>query len=511
MTFLPIVERELRVTARRKSTYYLRFAAGLAAAIIGGMAFLFTMLAAQVGAGMFAGLSGGFVFSALSYYLFGICLLAGVFLAGDSLSEERREGTLGLLFLTDLKGYDVVLGKLLAVSLNAFYGLLAVFPVLGLSLVVGGVEGAEFWRMCLALLNALWVSTAIALWASSRCESGYRSMLLAGLLLILLAGLLPALPPIWTGSALAYWAASISPTEPFHYAQAANFWHHNGEFWNSLVVSHLAGWVFVALASWRLARFVEANPALSQANAWQRFLAGGAGFGKKRRRAPLLEINPVLWLMEDSPRLRWILWSLCGVGSILMISCIAMSGGAGVMFLSNCATPVFFLLKVLFAIQACRFFSETRRNGTLDLLRITPLPSPIIIDGLWLSLRRMFLWPVVVLASVELVCMSFFWVRPPQASLTAGFVLVFTLLFGVPLQLLKAAGDFLAIGWFGMWLALTAKKPQAATGLTILFVIVLPAVAICVPTIVIDLVLILVFRGKLRREFELIRRWNYEF
>ena len=27
----------------------------------------------------------------------------------DSLSAEKREGTLGLLFLTDLRGYDVVL------------------------------------------------------------------------------------------------------------------------------------------------------------------------------------------------------------------------------------------------------------------------------------------------------------------------------------------------------------------------------------------------------------------
>jgi len=364
--------------------------------------------------------------------------------------------------------------------------------------------------MCLALLNALWVSTTIALWASSRSESGYRSMLLAGLLLILLAWLVPALTQIWPGTGWAFWAARLSPTEPFHYAQAANFWHHSDEFWSSLVVSHLAGWVFVGLASWRLARFVEAAPVSSNANAWQRFLAGGAGLGKKQRRSPLLEINPVLWLMEDSPRLRWIIRGLSGVGSLLMIACILMSGGAGVMFLSSFTSPVFFLLKVLFAIQACRFFSETRRNGTLELLDATPLSSQTIIDGQWLALRRMFLWPVVVLMSVELLCLSFFWVGPHPAtsSLPGAYNLIFLiseLLLGVPLQLLKSAGDFLAVGWFGMWLALTAKKPQAATGLTILFVIVLPAVAFCVPTIVIDIVLILVFRRKLREDFDVIR------
>jgi len=503
MTFLPIVERELRLAARRKSTYWIRFATGLAAGIIGGMAFFLTVLGARLGIGFVPGLSGGFVFSVLSYYLFGICLLAGVFLAADSLSEERREGTLGLLFLTDLKGYDVVLGKLLAVSLNAFYGLLAVFPILGLSLVIGGVEGAEFWRMCLALLNALWVSTTIALWASSRSESGYRSMLVAGLLLILLAGLLPAVPPLWPLSAWAYWAGCLSPTEPFYYAHAANFWHHSDEFWSSLAVSHLAGWLFVGLASWRLARFVEAAPVSSNASAWQRFLAGHAGFGKKQRRKPLLEINPVLWLMEDSPRLRWLVWIFCCLGCVLMLTVMLASGGGGVEMLPTCASPLYFFLEILFASQACRFFSEARRNGTLELLHATPLPGLIIIDGLWLALRRMFLRPVLVLMSAELLCLLIPIVGRSMGSYWGGFFV--TSLFTVPMQLLKAAGAFLAIGWFGMWLALTAKRPQSAAGLTILFVIVLPAVAICVPTVAIDLVLILVFRGKLRQDFDAIR------
>ena len=301
----------------------------------------------------------------LSSYLFGICLLAGIFLAADSLSEERREGTLGLLFLTDLKGYDIVLGKLLAVSLNAFYGLLAVFPVLGMSLVIGGVEGAEFGRMCLALVNALWFSTTLALWVSSRAESGFSAMTRAALLLILLVFLLPGAAEVITGSAWAFWAAAISPKEPFYYAQAANFWHQGEKFWCSLAVSHLAGWVFVALASWRLARFVEAAPVSRSAMACQKSLAGGGLFGKKQRRKQLLEINPVLWLVEDTPRLRWFNWIFCAGVSVLMILTSASRGVEGLVFL---AMPFYFVLKLVFAVQACRFFSESRRNGMLEQL-----------------------------------------------------------------------------------------------------------------------------------------------
>ena len=57
--------------------------------------------------GLFCILTGSAVF---------YCLLSGVWFTADCLSEEKREGTLGLLFLTDLKGYDVVLGKLVATS-----------------------------------------------------------------------------------------------------------------------------------------------------------------------------------------------------------------------------------------------------------------------------------------------------------------------------------------------------------------------------------------------------------
>src|SRR5947209_14959169 len=97
------------------------------------------------------------------------CLLSGVRSTADCLSEEKREGTLGLLFLTDLKGYDVVGGKLVATSLNAFYGLIAIFPVLAIPLLMGGVTNGEFWRMALVLANTFLLSLAVGMFMSSIC------------------------------------------------------------------------------------------------------------------------------------------------------------------------------------------------------------------------------------------------------------------------------------------------------------------------------------------------------
>jgi len=140
MTLLPIVGRELRVVSRKRGTYWTRvFSAALALVLMGTFLGAWSASRQMTGAN-----SGQILFSMLKWLCFVFACGAGMFLTSDCLSEEKRDGTLGLLFLTDLRGYDVVAGKLIAMSLHAFYGLLAIFPVLGLTLMLGGVSGLEF-------------------------------------------------------------------------------------------------------------------------------------------------------------------------------------------------------------------------------------------------------------------------------------------------------------------------------------------------------------------------------
>jgi hypothetical protein len=55
--------------------------------------------------------TGRHMLYALGVLAFAFRLLAGIFMTSDCVAEEKREGTLGLLFLTDLKAYDVALGN----------------------------------------------------------------------------------------------------------------------------------------------------------------------------------------------------------------------------------------------------------------------------------------------------------------------------------------------------------------------------------------------------------------
>src|SRR6185295_11673395 len=148
MTLLPIVGRELRVAARRRGTYWNRtLTAFVAIALTAVLLLLATREPTKE--------IGKMLFSMLSGLFFLTSFLAGIRYTADCLSEEKREGTLGLLFLTDLKGYDVVFGKLVATSISSCYGVLAIVPVLAVPLLMGGITLGEFARMAVVALTAL--------------------------------------------------------------------------------------------------------------------------------------------------------------------------------------------------------------------------------------------------------------------------------------------------------------------------------------------------------------------
>jgi len=181
MTFLPIVERELRLSARRPATHWTRFFAVLAALA------LWLLLALSTPQWVPVPQLSKNLFIAIGLLSFGFFTLAGVFLTADCVSMEKREGTLGLLFLTDLKSHDVVFGKLVATSVHSLCGLLAIFPVMALPLLLGGVTGAEFGRVLSVLLVTLFLSLALGLFVSTNSRESRNAVGGTFLFLLLLA------------------------------------------------------------------------------------------------------------------------------------------------------------------------------------------------------------------------------------------------------------------------------------------------------------------------------------
>jgi ABC-type transport system involved in multi-copper enzyme maturation permease subunit len=474
MSFLPIVERELRESARRRATYRIRWWTAVVALIV-----CFIALLGAMARGL--GSPGETVFSVLTGYAFGLALLAGIFLTADCLSQEKREGTLGLLFLTDLKGYDVVLGKFASRSLGAFFMLFSLLPITAIPLLMGGVTGGEFWRMALALVNALFVSLALGMSVSAFMRDSQRAIGRAFALLLALVVLLPivqSLSPKLPYPWLWRCAAWISPFYPYSYASDLLYFRHAGMYWGALAVSQLFGWLLLGLASFALPYcWQEAAPQSRRSPKrllrWRR----GASFARAKLRQKLLLVNPVLALIAGEPSFEHLAWIIVAIWGVVALGALAVMGqGTQAFIVSPVAKPLGFLLKMLVALQACRFFAEARRNGALEMLLCTPLSSQEIIRGQWLALKRQFQWPVVVFSGIELctALVPILFCRREgfdfPSLLSGSYAMVSAGLYCVGM-----VADVYAAGWFGMWLALSLKKPEFAQVLTLLYVLILPS------------------------------------
>ncbi len=461
--YLPIALRELRSAARRKSTYRFRWWAAL-----------FAMLASFI---WFAWLPGSAV-SKVANTLFDVqtgcgflfALFAGAFLTSDGLSEEKRDGTLGLLFLAGLNARDIVLGKFLGAALEATYWLLALLPVTGLALFMGGVGLLEVIRVSLALLNTLILSLTIGLCVSALAKSYARALLGTLALLIFFAAGLPCFAGFnGTTTPPGAWFALgwFSPFLPLFGARDLAYVANPSAFWLGLVGTQVIAWLFLAVAAWRLGdSWVEKgeSPPLAPGSHRARTEA------ERRSRRKLISetFDPVLLFIGSSRFLRVAAWVLVAVCAIVLW--LNRTQAQDLMPARACG----FVLKILVAFQACRFFVETRQSGALEMLLCTPLKSNELIQAQWRALLRVFLWPLVIFL---VLCWAAFAIAPPRLPTTfgPGGPPLISPFFGTFLFSLELAADVLALGWFGMWLGLTVRKPVLAPALTVLAVLILPS------------------------------------
>jgi len=480
MTFLPIVERELRLAARHPGTYRARLGAAFVSILFGGWVLVTYSLLG------FGGRGAQPSFSALTFYAYIYCLIAGVRRTSDCLSEEKREGTLGFLFLTDLKGYDIVLGKLLAASLTSFYALLAVFPVLSIVLILGGVRAVEFLRMALALMNALFFSLALGMAVSAFSRHRRKSEAIASLLIVFFWLGIPGLGWViqnrYPASAINFLVQMLSPGYSQSMAMSSGFGLRPDYFWWSLLLVHLEGWLFLGLASWWLPRAwqerVTGAPRLRWRQHRQQWGYGNAAT-RKGYRTRLLNRNPFFWLAaRDRLKPLWI-WVLMAIIAIIVgwsYLVFAQTPAVEGVFIAvgSIAIAWYGLLKLSVAGEAGRQLAEERANGTLEWLLSTSLSVEEIVNGQWLSLRRQFAGPlcatlamgtVILFGAVSFKIWNWFGTQGGT-----NFIL-FTLAMMVIL-----VADVIALGWVGMWTGLSRPAKQAS-GAALARIIVLPALA----------------------------------
>ena len=471
MTFLPIVERELRVASRRRATYWSRCITAMAAITIGLIVYLSSNQTAPHELGQI-------LFAVISVVAYIYCLLTGVRSTADCLSEEKREGTLGLLFLTDLKGYDVVCGKLVATSLNAFYGLIAIFPVLAIPLLMGGITNGEFWRMALVLANTFLFSLAMGMFISSISKYPRKSMAATFILLLIFCVVLPIAQNwstyIQSSPRLNTVCDLLDPSYSMFQLPDANYAKSLKLFWWSVGLIHGLSWLFLVLASVIVPRSWQDNPPGARIagwrDCWHRWSYGDPA-ERLAFRKRLLDINAFFWLAGRArlkPLHVWVAFSI--------IACLWSWGALA--FRSDWFNPGTYIvtsmvlntmLKLWIASEAGRRLGEDRKIGALELLLSTPLSISDILRGQILALRRQFFGPLIATLVIESVFMVAS-LHGPQSE--ADFVAAYAMFWLAGLIMLMA--DIAALSVVGMWVSLTAKNPNRSTGITVRRVLILP-------------------------------------
>jgi ABC-type Na+ efflux pump permease subunit len=459
MTALPIVDRELRVASRRRSTYYSRSGA----ALIGLAVMLWAMMAMNRSAPQYLGKA---LFSSMSVVLFIYSFIAGIRVTSDSLSEEKREGTLGLLFLTDLRGVDIVFGKLVATSLRVFYGLIAVFPVLAVSLLLGGVTYGEFGRVVIVSMGLLLFSLSAGLLGSALAVDERKAFSLAFLIAAACVFVFPLVGWWWaertrTSFAPGFWLPS--PAAGCFLVDEMGYKRYPEWFASNVACTLVYSLLFFALACRIVPKSWQIRSESGRRVPWRDRLdnwVNGSAEARKSLRAQLLEVNPFCWLAGRERGKIIAVW-------LFLVACAAVwfwgywrftRDWLDVVNYSMTMFLVHLLFKIWFAGEASRRLAEDRQSGALELLLSTPLSPRDIVWGQWLALFRQFGGPLcaVLLADACFLVMGIVGTR--FRSDHASF---WVLLWGM--FVITFLMDLAALASLGMWLGLTIQRVNRAT------------------------------------------------
>jgi ABC-type transport system involved in multi-copper enzyme maturation permease subunit len=413
MTVFPVIARELRASARQPFTYYLR--------VLGVTA----LLVASVLFGLQRGFEPGFgrqLFAALHGALFGAIWLLVPMLTADCISRERREGTLGLLFLTPLKGTDVVVAKGLAHGLRGVTLGLAVLPVLTVPFLLGGVSWLEAVLSVVVNANAICWALAAGLLASAWSKTWLRAFLLAAILALAFFLVLA------TGSGL-FLMETVRLGRPGQFEMS---WEHvltvgfvlltnAGGEWSGFIRWVPLAWtmgqttglsllilvVAVLVAGEKTRRSWQEEPPSRRQLWWQRTFCTPvlwlSFFRRWMRRK--LERNPIGWLEQRTWSGRLVTWGwfavLISIYSLVLTDRHFFDGSGGL------HAMLAWLLAGSMAMSAAGSFRRERETGVLELLLVSPLGENQIIAGRLGGLWSQFAPAVGLLLVVWAYCSTF--------------------------------------------------------------------------------------------------------
>lgn len=519
MRLLPVIERELRASARQPFTYWLRVigVGWLGLGIVVAWMLLKGIRGMVTSSGVDPQSLGVMLFGAMNLAMFLALALLTPLLTADCISRERREGTLGLLFLTPLRPLDIVLGKSIAQVLKGLTLYLTMLPWLTVPVLLGGVGMADFTLAALLNGGVLVLALSAGMLASARCRDAAQAILVAqALSLLLLTVFLLCHEALFRSQVLPFLGGRAGTTllgrpvvasfdsllrsmdESGGYLSTAlsllffttsshvglgwnsgltNDWSRvwaalpagGGHLWHQTATMLLLGCAVAAAAiagiAARSVRAVwgEQPPSAALEKARRKLLTPRFLSGLLRRRLTrTLELNPIGWLHQRTPQARMVKlgWFL----AVILGESIALSERSRGWDFSNLLIAHYLLALALLggmAFSAAASFRHERENGAFELLLVTPISVFQLIRGRLVGIWMQFLPGICLLGVIQAI--TNIWKMAPDKG---NDIEVFFL------------GCVVTVPVVGLWFSMQRRGLLASGLLTCFVSVILPAFAV---------------------------------
>ena len=399
----PIFTRELVTVPRRSGHFPAR------AALVGLLGILgITTWQATVGFARDATLGetanfGVLLFQIVAFVQLLLTLFFATLSAASAVSQEKDRRTFVLLLLTDMRDYEIVLGKLVGALLPILSLLLISTPVLALLLLLGGIDPEQVVQAMLVLLASAVAAGSlgglVALWR----EKTYQALALSVLFLVLYMCLTQGVGTL--GPAVAGgvdWPAVQAWLDPFVAMQTvleppAGGWSSLAPAYGFVLVMLLWCGVMNGIGIWKLRKWNPsgepimqretvqvANPETDEAVAAETRAKAHAAPGQVRQVWP----NPILWreIRTLAYGRRPLLVKLAFGIVLALILYFAVSelnrpGGRPAFAAAYGLVPVAVLSLLLVAAQAVTSITSERDGAALDVLLVTDISPREFVFG----------------------------------------------------------------------------------------------------------------------------------
>jgi ABC-type Na+ efflux pump permease subunit len=465
VTFLPILRRELAVAARRTATFRQRV---IFAALALGTVVVMFWSARQ------SQITGPMIFAVLAWGGFLLCLLEGLRATADSISLERREGTLGLLLLTGLSGRQVVVGKVASACVQSFSTVLTILPAFALPLLLGGVTAGECWRIMLTFVATLLFAVTAGALVSSWATQTLTAFVSAFALVVALTGIPVAISfhPAVASPDSFVWLAG--PLEMFRRVSDANF--NPSVFWAAAGFSLGFSLLMFVAAGFLL----ERRPRLevNQTENWLQRMLRPSVVRTETWGGGTSQTSPAVWLATRTLPGQRVLWIVVAIGAAACFVMGSVGGRAAVTIILLCEIFFAYLIKLWLAAVAPQSINMSRRNGALELLLCTPMSPAEMIRGQGDALYGYFVGPALAIATAfPIAGIAGMSLGENMAGMKADSSLFAIGLFWFVLFIL----DLHALAYAGLWFGLTNARVDRAISKAVFTVLLLPWITLAVP------------------------------